>query len=123
MFDNIGKILDNRGQVDTIYPDMAKAFDRIIKVRNYSFGGSLLKWLQSYLIGGHQRVTACNHQLQTTDTERDLGVCVSSDLTWKVRVHQQANKANKILGYIRRNPMFITRYNCKTDIFPHIGLL
>ena len=185
---------------------MAKAFDRIshqkfiIKLRNYGFGGSLLKWFQSYLTDGRQRVTVLGatsdtlpissgvpqgsilgpalfllyvndlpdsvnnsqiamladhtklystikceddatllqsdlqsleqwsvtsglsfnetkckqqrvtrkikpisftftlneHQLQTTDTERDLGVCVSSDLTWKVQVHQQANqRANK----------------------------
>ena len=58
----IGKILDNGGQVDTIYLDMAKAFDRIshqkliIKLRNYGFGGSLLKWFQSYLTDRRQRV-------------------------------------------------------------------
>ena len=42
---------------------MAKAFDRIshqkltIKLRNYGFGGSLLKWFQSYLTDRRQRVT------------------------------------------------------------------
>ena len=63
VFDYIGKILDNGGLVDTIYLDMAKAFDRIshqkltIKLRNYGFGGSLLKWFQSYLTDRRQRVT------------------------------------------------------------------
>ncbi|CAB4029433.1 Hypothetical predicted protein, partial [Paramuricea clavata] len=42
--DYIGRILDNGGQVDTIYLDMSKAFDRInhtkliTKLRNYGFG-------------------------------------------------------------------------------------
>ena len=227
VFDNIGKILDNGGQVDTIYLDMAKAFDRIshqkliIKLRNYGFGGSLLKWFQSYLTDRRQRVTVLgatsdtlpissgvpqgsilgpalfllyvndlpdsvnnsqiamfaddtklystikcennatllqrdlqsleqwsitsglsfnetkckqqrvtrkikpisftftlnDHQLQTADTERDLGVCVSSDLTWKVQVHQQANKANKMLGYIKRNTMFITSTAARRTLY------
>ncbi len=47
-------------------------------------------------------------QLQTTDIKRDLGVCVTLNLTWKVQVYQQATKANKMLGYIRRNTMFVT---------------
>jgi hypothetical protein len=51
--DYIGRILDNGdygGQVDTIYLDMSKAFDRInhtkliTKLRNYGFGGNLLKY-------------------------------------------------------------------------------
>ncbi len=218
VFDYIGRILDNGGQVDTIYLDMSKAFDRIshqnliIKLRNCGFGGSLLKWFQSYLTDRCQRVTvlgatsntlpissgvpqgsilgpalfliyvndlpdsvnSCQiamfaddtklystikcvedatllqsdlvnlehwsstsglsfnemkckqqrvtrkvkpitstftingHQLQTTVIERDLGVCVASNLTWKVQVYQQASKANKMLGYIRRNTTFVT---------------
>ena len=61
--DYIGRILDNGGQVDTIYLDMSKAFDRInhtkliTKLRNYGFGGNLLKWFQSYLSDRCQRVT------------------------------------------------------------------
>jgi hypothetical protein len=42
---------------------MSKAFDRvdykklITKLRNYGFGGNLLKWFQSYLSDRCQRVT------------------------------------------------------------------
>ena len=61
--------------------------------------------------------TLNDHQLQTTDTERDLGVCASSDLTWKVQVHKQANKANKKLGYIRRNKMFITSTAARRTLY------
>ena len=52
---------------------MAKDFDRIshqklnIKLRNYGFGGSLLKWFQSYLTDRRQRVTVLG---ATSDTLR-----------------------------------------------------
>ncbi len=46
VLDYIGRILDNGGQVDTIYLDMSKAFDRI----NH-------RWFTSYLTGRRQRVT------------------------------------------------------------------
>ena len=58
----IGRILDQGGQVDTIYLDMSKAFDRINhqkllhKLTNSGIGGNLLKWFQSYLTGRRQRV-------------------------------------------------------------------
>ena len=47
-FDYIGRILDNGNQVDTIYLDVSKAFDRIsyrkliTKLKDCSIGGSLL---------------------------------------------------------------------------------
>ena len=58
----IGRILDQGGQVDTIYLDMSKAFDRINhqrllhKLTNSGIGGNLLKWIQSYLTDRRQRV-------------------------------------------------------------------
>ena len=42
--------------------------------------------------------TLNDHQLQSTDMERDLGVCVTSNLTWKVQVYKQATKANKMVA-------------------------
>ena len=60
----IGSQLDNGGQVDVIYLDMSKAFDKVShhillrKLRDYSFGGKLLAWLESYLHDRMQRVTA-----------------------------------------------------------------
>ena len=64
VLDFIGSQLDNRGQVDVIYLDMSKAFDKVShckllrKLRNYGFGGTLLAWLESYLHDQMQRVTA-----------------------------------------------------------------
>ena len=56
--------LDNLGQIDVIYLDMSKAFDKVShrkllrKLRDYGFSGKLLAWLESYLYGRTQRVTA-----------------------------------------------------------------
>ena len=45
--------------------------------------------------------------LVVTNHEKDLGVYVSSDLTWKNYMLEQVAKANKLLGFIRR---------CATDV-------
>ena len=61
--DYIGACLDKGGQVDMVYLDMSKAFDRINhkrltqKLANSGIGGDLLKWFQSYLTDRRQRVT------------------------------------------------------------------
>ena len=39
-------------------------------------------------------------------TECDLGVLVANDLTWSKQVFEQSCRANKLLGYIRRNTGF-----------------
>ena len=38
--------------------------------------------------------------VSSTDSERDLGVWVSSDLTWKKQANEHTAKANTILGYV-----------------------
>ena len=50
-----------------------------------------------------------NAQLQYCNQERDLGVWISSDLTWRKQVECQSAKANKMLGYVKR-----TTKNIKT---------
>lgn len=53
--ESLVEAIDKQKQVDVIYTDFSKAFDRvshdilILKLSNYGFGGPLLKWLQSYL--------------------------------------------------------------------------
>ena len=53
--DFIGSQLDNGGQVDVIYLDMSKAFDKVThckllrKLRDYGFNGKLPAWLESSL--------------------------------------------------------------------------
>ena len=56
------KILDNRGQVDPFILDFEKAFDTpphellISKLFSYGIGGKTLKWIDSFLWFGQQRV-------------------------------------------------------------------
>ena len=53
----------------------------------------------------------------STDSERDLGVWVSSDLKLKKQVNEQAAKANKILGYVRRNTLFIKNIAARRALY------
>ena len=63
VLDKIGKLLDRGEQVDVIYLDMTKAFDRvnheilINKLRRFGFNNNLLNWFQSYLHHRRQQVT------------------------------------------------------------------
>ena len=73
--DYIGSCLDQGGQVDTIYLDMSKAFDRINrqsllqKLASSGIGGNLLNWFHSYLTNRRQRVVV------TGATSDPLPVC------------------------------------------------
>ena len=61
--DHIGPLLESGSQVDTIYLDMSRAFDKvshrrlIFKLMRAGFGGNLLNWFCSYLLSRRQRVT------------------------------------------------------------------
>ena len=52
VLDIIGSHLDSGGQVDTIYLDMSKAFNKVDhhtlvkKLAIYGFGGNLLSWFK-----------------------------------------------------------------------------
>jgi hypothetical protein len=59
----IHNVLEKRGQVDTVYLDFAKAFDKVshdlllVKLHNFGIRGNLLRWFGDYLSGRLQRVT------------------------------------------------------------------
>ena len=74
--DHIGALLDSGKQIDIIFMDMSKAFDKvnhaalISKLQYYNIGGSLLlNWFSSYLHGKQQRVTA----LGATSSTKTIG--------------------------------------------------
>jgi hypothetical protein len=56
-------MLEKRCQVDTIYIDFAKAFDKVshdllpVKLNNFGIKGNLLRSFKNYLSGRFQRVT------------------------------------------------------------------
>ena len=58
-----------------------------------------------------------NSALISTETERDLGVWVSKDLTWNKQVYEQSARANKLLGYIRRNTRCINSTNLRRTLY------
>ena len=53
---------------------------------------------QLYYIAGRDTFTI----LESSDSERDLGVQVRNDLKWGEQVYKAASKANQILGMLRR---------------------
>ena len=55
--------------------------------------------------------------LESLVTERDLGVFVAKDLTWNRQVFEQTSKANKLLGYIRRNTRFIRSSDIRRSVY------
>ena len=63
VFDKIGSQLDRGKQIDVIYLDMSKAFDKVshkrllLCLREYGFGGNILNWFQSYLQDRRQQTT------------------------------------------------------------------
>ena len=62
VINDLAKILDNRGQVDTFILDFEKAFDtpphELLKSKlfSYGIGGKTLKWIDSFLCFRQQRV-------------------------------------------------------------------
>ena len=227
VLDTIGSQLDLGKQIDVIYLDMSKAFDKVSHVRllhrlrEFGFGGNLLMWFNSYLknrrqqttvlgatstalpvtsgvpqgsilgpllfllytndlsssivnsnvaafaddtkifkvinsrtdamllqndllnfnssssnAGLHLNTSKCKtlqvtrkynkidfpYQLQDTtlektDCELDLGVWTNYDLTWSKQVTQQSNKANKMLGYIRRSTFNIREFAIRRTLY------
>ena len=63
VFEYIGRELDLGKQVDVIYLDMSKAFDRVShmkllkRLRDFGFGGNILNWFRSYLKDRRQQTT------------------------------------------------------------------
>ena len=63
VLDRIGGELDHGKQIDVLYLDMSKAFDRVShtkllhRLRQFGFRGNILKWFRSYLSNRRQRTT------------------------------------------------------------------
>ena len=75
VLDHVGCLIDDGKQVDMMYMDMSKAFDKVNHgcllqmLHEFAFGGSLLQW---FLMGRYQRVTVLG---ETSDTKTDTFLC------------------------------------------------
>ena len=52
----------------------------------------------------------CNIELKCISSQRDLGVLISSDLSWNKHIDTITTKANRMLGFLKRN--------CTKDVPP-----
>ena len=64
------------------------------------------------------------HQLTVTESERDLGIMISSDAKWHVHANTIAAKANSILGWMKNSFMcrseHLWKKLCTTYIRSHL---
>ena len=44
----------------------------------------------------------CGNQLKAVTKVKDLGIYTTSNLSWSMQANKSANKANSVLGFIRR---------------------
>ena len=62
--DDILKAMDKKKQVDLIFLDFCKAFDKVWllnKLKHYGITGNLVKWIEQWLTKRNQQVTLENH--------------------------------------------------------------
>ena len=67
-----------------------------------------------------------NTALELYAAEKGLAVWISKDLTWYKQVNEQSSRANKLLGYLKRNTRFILRTEVRRTLYlalvrPHLG--
>jgi hypothetical protein len=62
VFDDWSGLLENKGQIDVIYTDLEKAFDKVphkrllSKLFSYGINANLIKWIESFLCYRFQRI-------------------------------------------------------------------
>ena len=59
--------------------------------------------------------------IKSGEVDRDLGVSLDCDLTWHAQVSDQAARANKLLGFVRRNSRFIHSTSVRRTLY--LGLV
>jgi len=63
VLEQVGRELEHGKQIDVLYLDMSKAFDKVShaellhRLREFGFGGNILQWFRSYLTDRHQQTT------------------------------------------------------------------
>ncbi|XP_060066130.1 uncharacterized protein LOC132546435 [Ylistrum balloti] len=145
-------ILDHGGEIDVIYMDFMKAFDKVpdyTSSNTYLFADDtkiyreiksdedrkamqqdldkLQEWSNKWLLKFHplkckvltikqkRKETWTYHMagaednvaLENITSEKDIGVTVDKDLNFSMHMQQAVNKANSIVGFIRRSFVYL----------------
>ena len=78
VLERIGRELDRGRQIDVLYLDMSKAFDKVShaklldRLQEFGFGGSILKWFSSYMSNRRQQTIV--HGVTSTSIPVTSGV-------------------------------------------------
>ena len=80
MLHDIGNKVDNKCQVDTLYLDFAKAFDKVnhelllLKLKRFGISGNLLSWLRDYLSGRYSSVILAHFKAKVGKNSKKLKI-------------------------------------------------
>ena len=50
-------------------------------------------------------------------TQKDLGILVSESSKWSLHINNLISKANKMLGFVRRNCFYLANVNCRRILY------
>ena len=123
----INDLPDSLESMVKIFADDSKLLSKVNKSKNLDKNNNvnliqndldkIAKWSQKWLLNLNERKCKCMHigrenpkiryhlnnvEIEETTIERDLGVLISNDLKWKQRCTLVAQKANRLLGILKR---------------------
>ena len=55
--------------------------------------------------------------LEHVNSQKDLGVMISSDLKWNKQTYEQVSKANRMLGMIKRSTIHVKNSSTRRSLY------
>ena len=59
----------------------------------------------------------CSSQIPFQSTQKDLGILITNNLKWSPHISNIVSKANRMLGFLRRNCTYLTDINCRRSLY------
>ena len=59
----------------------------------------------------------CSSQIPFQSTQKDLGIFITNNLKWSPHISNIVSKANRMLGFLRRNWTYLTDKNCRRSLY------